>query len=100
MLDLLFMKIANIAQKFFLDECLHKLAKNNNYKVFFDSLIMLRFGETKVGKEEFFGAKKLKLIEAMSNSKYLIECLDEVIKPLILILPKIIGYIKTFIEKK
>ena len=45
------MKIANIAQKFFLDECLHKLAKNNNYKVFFDSLIMLRFGETKVGKE-------------------------------------------------
>ena len=35
----------------------------------------------------------------MSNSKYLIECLDEVIKPLILILPKIIGYIKTFIEK-
>ena len=26
--------------------------------MFFDSIIMLRFGETKVAKEEFYGAKK------------------------------------------
>ena len=27
-------------------------------KSFFDSIIFLRFGETKVAKEEFYGAKK------------------------------------------
>ena len=37
-----------------------------------------------------------KLIETKTNSKYFIEYLDEVIKPLVLILPKISGYIKSF----
>ena len=68
---------------------------------FFDSII-LRFGKTKVAKEEFYGAKKpikigdvdvdniiiSKLIETEKNSKYLIGYLDEVIRPLVLILPK------------
>ena len=74
---------------------------------------MLRFGETKVSKETFYGAKKpiniwdvnvdnivvSKLIKTNNNSKYLIEYLDEVIKPLVLILPKMSGYIKTFEDK-
>ena len=83
---------------------------------------MLRFGKTKVAKEEFNGAKKhfekikiwkifnilkiwdgdidniviLKLIKTENNSRYLIRYLDEVIRPLALILPKMSGYIKTF----
>ena len=70
---------------------------------------MLRFGETKAVKEEFCGVKICdvnidnivisKLIEAMNISKHLIESLVEVIKRLSLILPKMIGYVKTFIEK-
>ena len=54
---------------------------------------MLRFGKTKVAKEEFYGAKKpikiwdvnvdniviSKLIETKNNSKYLARYLDEVI---------------------
>ena len=70
---------------------------------------MLRFGETKVSKEIFYGAKKpiniwdvnvdnivvSKLIKTNNNSKYLIGHLDEVIKQLVLILPKMSGYIKT-----
>ena len=73
---------------------------------------MLRFGETKVAKEKFYGAKQpltiwdvnvdnivvSKLIES-NNSKYLIGYLNEVIKPLVLILPKISGYIKTLKDK-
>ena len=71
---------------------------------------MLRFGETKVAKEEFYGAKKLikiwgvvvnnivisKLVETDNNSKYLNGYLDKVIRPLVLILPKMSGYVKTF----
>ena len=62
---------------------------------------MLRFGKTKVAIEEFYGAKKLtitrdvnvyntvsKLIETKPNSKFLIEYLDEVIKPLVLVMPQ------------
>ena len=69
---------------------------------------MLRFGKIKVAKEKFYGAKKpikiwdvnvdniviSKLIERNNNSKYLIGYLDEVIKPLILILPKMSGYVR------
>ena len=74
---------------------------------------MLRFGKTKVAREIFYGAKKpiniwdinidnvvtSKLIETNNNSKYLIGYLDEVIKPLILILPKMSEHIKTFSNK-
>ena len=36
------------------------------------------------------------LIGTKTNSKYLIECLDKFIRPLVLILPKMSGYVKTF----
>ena len=69
---------------------------------------MLRFVETKLAKEKFYGAKKQmkvwdvdvnnisisKLLEKKDNSKYLIRFLDKVIKSLLLILPKISGYAK------
>ena len=61
------------------------------------------FGETKVAKEEFYDAKKSintwdisNLTETKNNSKFLIGYLNEVIRPLVLILPKISGYVKTF----
>ena len=71
---------------------------------------MLRFGETKVAKEKFYGRKKLiksyvvnadskansKLVETKTNSNYLIGYLDKVIIALVLILSKMSGYIKTF----
>ena len=38
----------------------------------------------------------IKLIKTKSNSKYLIGYLDNVIRPLVLIMPEMIGYIKTF----
>ena len=63
----------------------------------FDIVIILKFGKTKVGKEECYsGAKKhIKiwdanidniaisiLVQKKNNSKYLSEYLDEVIRPL------------------
>ena len=71
---------------------------------------MLRFGETKVTKEKFFAAKKpiktwdvninnivvIKLVKTKSNSNYLTGYIDRDIRPLILIMPKISGYVKTF----
>ena len=70
---------------------------------------MLKYVETKILKEIFYDAKKLinimdinanntgisKLVETRTNSKYLIEYLDKVIRPLFLILPKLIEYVKT-----
>ena len=70
---------------------------------------MLRFGETKVVTEKFYAAEEpiniwdvyigniviSKLIETKTNSNYLIGYLDKVIRPLVLILPKISGYVKT-----
>ena len=37
-----------------------------------------------------------KTVETKNNSKYLTGYLDEVIRPLVLILPKTSGYVKTF----
>ena len=66
-------------------------------------IVILGFGETKVEKEEFYDAKKSintwdisNLTETKNNSKFLIGYLNEVIRPLVLILPKISGYVKTF----
>ena len=71
----------------------------------------MRFGETKIAKEKFNTAKKpiniwdvnndniviSKLIETKTNSKYLIKMkFDEAIRPLVLIMPKMSGYVKTF----
>ena len=69
---------------------------------------MLRFGETKISKEKFYAAKKpiklwdvnvdniviSKFIETKTNSKYLIEIkIDKAVRPLVLIMPKMNGYI-------
>lgn len=61
-------------------------------------------------QKKFYGAKELTkiwhvniggkvisiLIEKKSSSNYLNEYLDDVMRPLILILPKVTGYVKTF----
>ena len=73
----------------------------------------MRFGKRNVVKEEFCGAKKpVKIcdvdvnnifisewIESKNSSKYLIVYLDGVIRYLLLILPNISGYVKTFKDK-
>ena len=41
----------------------------------------------------------LKFVEKNNNSKYLMEYLDEVVRPLVLKLPKMSGYVKTFKDK-
>ena len=68
---------------------------------------MLRFGQKKVTTKKFYAAKKLikfgmfmliiisKLIERKTNSKYLIGYLDKAIRPLVLIIPKMSGHVKT-----
>ena len=69
---------------------------------------MLRFGETKVTKESCYATKKpiknwyvnvdnivtSKLIETKTNSKYLIGYSDKAVRPLVLIMPKMSGYVK------
>ena len=76
---------------------------------------MLRFGETKVAKEKVYSMVQInplnfwnvklgntvisKLVETKTNSKYLTGYLDKVIRPLILILPKMSRYIKAFTVK-
>ena len=79
---------------------------------FFDSIIMLKCGKTKEAKEEFYGSKNQwiydidvgkvvisKLTETNNISKYLIGYLDDVIRPLILVLPKVSGYVKAMKDK-
>ena len=69
----------------------------------------MSFGETKLTKEKFAAKKPIKLwdinvediavsksIETITNSKYLIGYLDKPIRPLVLIVPKMSGYVKTF----
>ena len=42
----------------FLEKYLYQLAQNNNNKTFWNkSIIMFRFGKTKLAKEEFYGVK-------------------------------------------
>lgn len=73
---------------------------------------MLRFGNTNVAKKKV-GAKMSmqildvdvekiiisKLVKRKDNSKYLTVYLDDVLRPLVLISPKMNGYVKVFIEK-
>ena len=76
---------------------------------------MVRFGEKGIAKEKFYPAKKpikisdinvndiviSTLIETKTNSKYLIGTkFDKTIKPLVLIMPKMSGYVKTFKVKE
>ena len=69
----------------------------------------MEFGKTKVAKQEFNAAKKpikiwdvnvdnivISKLLTKNNSKYLIGYLDELIRPVAFLLPKIRGYVKTF----
>ena len=46
-------------------------------------------------------AKKIitKLVKTKASSKYLVGYLDRTIRPLVLLMPKMSGYVKTFIVK-
>ena len=72
---------------------------------------MLRFGETKIAKEKKVHAVKKtiniwdvnvdnivisKLVKSKINFNYLIGYLDKVLRALVLIMPKLSGYVKTF----
>ena len=72
----------------------------------------MKFGETKIAKEEFNGTKKpikiwdvnvdnivISKLLTKDNSKYLIGYLDELIRPVVFLLPKIHGYVKKFEDK-
>ena len=73
---------------------------------------MLRFYQTKIANGKHYWAKKplknsdaelnniviLKLVETKSDSKHLIGYLNEILRPLLLILPKMDGY--AFLKRK
>ena len=73
----------------------------------------MRLGKAKVEKEESYDAKRpikiwdvnvnkiviSKLVATKNNSRYLIGYLDEVIRPLVLLLSKMSEYFKTFKDK-
>ena len=70
---------------------------------------MFRLAETNIAKETFYIARNpitisdvnidsiviSKLIKTKTNFKYLIAYLDKVLRPLVLVLTKISGYVKT-----
>ena len=71
---------------------------------------MVKFGRIEIAKEKFYAIKKpikiwdgnidniaiSKLLKTKTNSKYLIGHLDKDIRPLVLIMPKMREYVKTF----
>ena len=70
---------------------------------------MVRFGESEIAKEMFYAPKKQfgmlnvqnivisKSVETKTDSKYLIEIkFDKSVRPLVLIMPKMSGYVKIF----
>ena len=75
---------------------------------------MVRFGEREIAKEMFYAAKRpikiwdanddniviSKLVKTKTNSKYLVGYLDKAIRPLVLIMPKMNEYVKTFKVKE
>ena len=63
---------------------------------FFDSIIYAAKKLIKIWDVDVDNIVISKLIETKNNFKYLIGYLDEVIRPLGLVLPKTNGYIKTF----
>ena len=79
-----------------------------SYKILFDVIEMLQFRETKVRYEKIHAAKKpiiiwdvniastviSKLFKTKANSKCLIGYLDKLIRPLVLIMPKMSEYVK------
>ena len=75
---------------------------------------MVRFGDRGIAKESFYAAKRpikiwdvnvnnigiSKLFKIKTNSKYLNGYLDKNIGPLVLIMPEMSGYFKTFKDKE
>ena len=70
---------------------------------------MVKFGKTEIAKEKFYVVRKpikiwdlnvhnivIPKLVKKSNFKYLVGYLDEDIRPLVLIIPKMGGYVKTF----
>ena len=69
---------------------------------------------SEIAKEKFYAAKKTtniwnvtidnlvisKLVKTKTNSKYFIGYLQKAISPLVLVMPKMSGYVKTFKLKK
>ena len=74
----------------------------------------MRFGEREIAKEKFYAAKKpmkiwavhiddiviSKFVKTKTDSKYLIGYLNKAIRPLLFIMPKMNGYVKTFKVKE
>ena len=70
----------------------------------------MKFGEREIAKENFYAAKRpikiwdvnvdnifiSKLVKTKTNSKYLIGYLNKTIRPLVLKMPKMSEYVKTF----
>ena len=75
---------------------------------------MVRFGDRGIAKEKFNAAKRpikiwdvnvdniviSKLFKTRTNSKYFIGYLDKTIRPLVLIMPKMSRFVKTFKVKE
>ena len=70
---------------------------------------MVRFGDREIAKEKFYAAKRpikiwdvnvdniviSKLAQTKAYCKYLIRYLDKAVRPLVLIMPQMSGYLKT-----
>ena len=83
---------------------LHKDQNHYYYRIFLDEC------SYQLGKEKLYAAKKSikiwevnvnnivisKLVKTKTNSKYLIGNLDKSVRPLVLIMRKMSGYVKTF----
>ena len=75
---------------------------------------MVRFGDREIAKEIFYAAKRSikiwdiqvdnigisKLVKTKANYRYLIGQLDKAIRTLVLIIPKMSGYVMTFKVKE
>ena len=94
--------------KIFLEKCFCELTKNNHKKLF-SWYSNVEIWEREIAKEKFYAAKKLKigdvnvdkifiskLMKTKTSSKYLTRCSVKAIRPLVLIMPKMGGYVKTF----
>ena len=66
----------------------------HNVIILIKSVLIIIF--LKIGNVDVDNIVNSKLIETKINSKYLIGYLDKVIRPLVLIMPKLIGYVNTF----
>ena len=93
----------------FSEKCLYQLAKKyskiclwlyNNIEIWRDKnnkrKVLCRKKIMNIWQANIDNIVISKLIKAKTNSKYLIGYLDQVTRPLVLILPRMSGYVKTF----